>query len=150
VPARQALAGAPSALSPFATIRNASSGSGRCSANASFAGAVIQRSTSSWVVRMTGMALGWIGATIAFGSLVKKANRSLVVSPSFTLRTDVHRVQIPAKKASGRLSSSANQTGGLEPSGWSSFSAKDVNGTTHRLSMPSHRRLWGRRRCGHW
>ena len=59
---------------------------------------------------------------------------SFVVSPSLTLRTDVQRVQMPAKKASGRLSSSANQTGGREPSGRASFSEKLVNGTTQRLS----------------
>ena len=89
------------------------------------------------------MALAWIGATTAFGSVVKKANRSFVVWPYFTFRTDVHVVQIPAKTASGRLSSSANYTGGREPSGWSSFSAKLVNGTTQRLSTPSHQRQWG-------
>ena len=89
------------------------------------------------------MALAWIGATIAFGSVVRKANRSFVVSPSLTLRTDVQRVQMPAKKASGRLSSSANHTGGREPSGKTSFSAKLVNGTTQRLSTPSHRRQCG-------
>ena len=92
---------------------------------------------------MTGMALGWMGATTALGSVVRKAKRSFVVSPSFTLRTDVQRVQMPAKKASGRLSSSANQTGGREPSGKTSCSAKLVNGTTQRLSTPSHRRQWG-------
>ena len=50
---------------------------------------------------------------------------------------------MPAKNASGRLSSSANQTGGREPSGSTSFSEKLVNGTTHRLSTPSHRRQCG-------
>jgi hypothetical protein len=78
-----------------------------------------------------------------FGSVVRNAKRSFVVWPSLTLRTDVQRVQIPAKKASGRLSSRANQTGGLEPSGRNSFSAKLVNGTTHRLSTPSQRRQCG-------
>ena len=43
-----------------------------------------------------------------------KPKRSFVVSPSLTFRTDVHRVQMPAKKASGRLSSNANHTGGRE------------------------------------
>jgi hypothetical protein len=57
-----------------------------------------------------------------------------------TFLTDFQRVQIPAKKASGRLSSNANQTGGREPSGIGSFSENDVNGTTQRLSTPSHRR----------
>src|SRR5271166_6178595 len=84
-----------------------------------------------------------MGAIIAFGSVVRKAKRSFVVLPSLTLRTDLQRVHMPAKKASGRLSSSANQTGGREPSGRISFSAKLVNGTTHRLSTPSHRRQWG-------
>ena len=67
------------------------------------------------------MASAWIGATITFGSVVRKANKSFVVSPSLTFLTDVHRVQIPANKASGRLSSSANQTGGREPFGRISF-----------------------------
>ena len=133
----------PSRFWPRATMRNASSGSGRCSASASFAGAVSQRSISARVVRMTGIALGWIGATTAFGSVVRKAKRSLVVSPSLTFLTDVQRVQIPAKKASGRLSSSANQTGGREPSGRTSFSENEVNGTTQRLSTPSQRRQCG-------
>ena len=47
---------------------------------------------------------------------------------------------MPAKKASGRLSSNANHTGGREPSGKTSFSAKLVKGTMQRLSTPSHRR----------
>jgi hypothetical protein len=45
--------------------------------------------------------------------------------------TDVKLVQIPPKKASGRLSPSANQTGGREPSGRASFSEKLVKGTAH-------------------
>jgi hypothetical protein len=63
----------PSFFSPRATILNALSDSGRCSASASFGAAVSQASTSSCVVRMTGIALGWIGATIAFGIVVRKA-----------------------------------------------------------------------------
>ena len=39
-----------------------------------------QRSTSAGVVRMTGMALGWIGATIALASVVRKPKSSC--SPS--------------------------------------------------------------------
>jgi len=92
---------------------------------------------------MTGMALGWIALTSAFGSVVRKPNRSLVVSPSLTLRTDVQRVHRPAKNASGRVSSMANHTGGREPSGIGWFSENDENGTTHRLSTPSQRRQWG-------
>jgi hypothetical protein len=66
---------------------------------------------------MTGMAFGWMAPTSRFGSVVRKAKRSLVVSPSLTLRTEVQRVQMPAKQTSGRLSSKANQTGGRVPSG---------------------------------
>src|SRR6201991_1245877 len=47
--------------------------------------------------------------TSAFGSVVRNAKRSLVVSPPLTLRTDVQLVQMPAKQARGRVASSANQ-----------------------------------------
>ena len=68
----------------------------------------------------------------------------MVVSPSLSFRTDVQpAVQMPAKTASGRLSSKANQTGGREPSGSCSFSEKLVNSTTQRLSTPNHRRQCG-------
>jgi hypothetical protein len=52
--------------------RNASSGNGRCNAFASSHGARIQTSHSSSVVRITGIALGWNGSTIAFGAVVRK------------------------------------------------------------------------------
>ena len=66
-------AAARSSLSaPRATIFNASSENGRCSAFASSHGARIHMSHSSAVVRMTGIALGWIGSTIAFGDVVRK------------------------------------------------------------------------------
>src|SRR6266851_252600 len=61
---------------------------------------------------------------------------SLVVSPSLTFRTDVQLVQIPAKQASGRVSSSANQ---MSPPSALLNSLKELNGTTQRLSVPSHR-----------
>src|SRR3546814_1117744 len=92
---------------------------------------------------MTGIAFGWISPTSRLGSVVRNPNRSHVTSPSFSFRTDVHVVQIPAKKASGRASDKANHTGGREPSGITSFSEKLVNGTTHRLSTPSQRRQCG-------
>jgi hypothetical protein len=57
---------------PRAPILITSSGNGRCSALASSHGARIQTSHSSCVVRITGMALGWIGSTIAFGAVVRK------------------------------------------------------------------------------
>ena len=62
-----------SSLTPRATIRSAPSGSGRCSFSASSAGAVIQVSTSSGVVRITGIAFGWMAPTSAFGSVVRNA-----------------------------------------------------------------------------
>src|SRR5712672_4774271 len=88
---------------------------------------------------MTGMALGWITPTSLLGSVVRNAKRSFVVLPSLTFLTEVQLVQSPAKKASGRVSSKANHTGGLRPSGRASFSLKLVNGTTQRCSMPSQR-----------
>jgi hypothetical protein len=39
---------------------------------ASSHGARIQTSRSSSVIRITGIALGWIGATIAFGAVLRK------------------------------------------------------------------------------
>src|ERR1019366_4249310 len=68
---------------------------------------------------------------------------SFVVSPSFTFRTEVQRVQMPAKKANGRVSSKANQTVGREPSGSTSFSEKLAHGTMQRFSIPSQRRQCG-------
>ena len=57
---------------PRARSSDASSGNGRCSAFASSHGARIQTSRSSSVVRITGIALGWIGSTTAFGEVVRK------------------------------------------------------------------------------
>src|ERR1700724_2772549 len=54
-----------SSLTPRATICSAPSGSGRCSFRASSGGAVIQASTSSGVVRITGIAFGWMAPTSA-------------------------------------------------------------------------------------
>src|ERR1700757_4580710 len=61
---------------------------------------------------------------------------SLVVSPPLTLRTDVQLVQMPAKQPSGRVSSSANQ---MSPPSVLLNSLNELNGTTQRFSMPSHR-----------
>jgi hypothetical protein len=56
---------------PRATIPSASSGKGRCNAFASSHGARIQTSRSSSVVKITGIAFGWIGSTTAFGDVVR-------------------------------------------------------------------------------
>src|SRR5712675_1811070 len=69
---RHAAAARSSLSTPRATIASASSGSGRCNALASSHGARIQTSRSSSVVRITGIAFGWIGATTAFGAVVRK------------------------------------------------------------------------------
>src|SRR5712672_3006813 len=60
---------------------------------------------------------------------------SLVVSPSLTFRTEVQLVQMPAKQARGRVSSSANQ---MSPPSTLLNSLKELNGTTQRFSTPSH------------
>src|SRR3954470_23355509 len=74
--------------------------------------------------------------TSALGSVVRKAKRSLLVSPSLTFLTDVQLVQMPAKQARGRVSSSANQ---MSPPSTLLNSLKELNGTTQRFSTPSQR-----------
>ena len=56
---------------PRITIFSASSANGRCNTFASSHGARIQTSRSSSVVRITGIAFGWIGSTMAFGDVVR-------------------------------------------------------------------------------
>src|ERR1700687_4524483 len=74
--------------------------------------------------------------TSAFGSVVRNAKISLVVSPSFTFLTEVQLVQMPAKQARGRVSSSANQ---MSPPSALLNSLNELNGTTQRCSGPNHR-----------
>jgi len=124
------------------TIRSFSSDKGRCNAFASVQGARIQASISSGPVRITGIALGWIGATTAFGSVVRKAKMSAVTSPSLARRTPVQGVHIPANTNSGSLSYIANQCSGfllVTGSGMGPYSEKEVAGTRQRLSGPSQR-----------
>jgi hypothetical protein len=64
--------GMPCKWSPRATIFNASSGNGCCSAFASSHGARSHASHSSAVVSITGIAFQWIGSTMAFGAVVRK------------------------------------------------------------------------------
>jgi hypothetical protein len=47
------------------------SGSGLCSFNASFDGAVIHTSTSAGVLGITGIAFEWMAPTSEFGSVVR-------------------------------------------------------------------------------
>lgn len=83
---------------------------GRCSSGASSAGAVIQASTSSGIVRITGIAFGWMVRTSVFGSVVRMAYRSFLVSPSFTFRTEVQLVQM-ARPMARRAVSDAEAAG---------------------------------------
>lgn len=75
---------------------------GRCSDFASSQGARSQTSYSSAVIRITGMAWGWTRLTSAFGSQVRKAKTSVVISPSFAFRTLVQFVHSPANAIRGR------------------------------------------------
>jgi hypothetical protein len=91
-------AAARSSLSaPRATISIASSGSGRCSALASAQGARIQTSRSPSVVGITGMALGWIGSTMAFGAVVRNQQSRWRPSTGLALAPQAafHSVQMP-------------------------------------------------------
>ena len=121
-----------SSLDPRAAISRTPSGSGRWRRIASGAGAESQVSISSPVVRIAGIALGWIVATRVLVSVVKKANKSPETSPSFVFLTLVQFVQMPANAARGRSRPSANQTGDFFPSGLVSYSVNDVNGTMQR------------------
>src|SRR5947209_10329519 len=73
---------------PRATTFIASSGSRRCNAFASSHGARIQMSHSFCVVRITGMALGWIGST-ALRRRRREAVREVRSGDRFRLGTPV-------------------------------------------------------------
>src|ERR1700739_1385690 len=62
------------------------------------AGARIQTSRSSPVVRLTAMALGWIGSTPAFGAVVRKPYTRCGPGIGFDLvpRSPLNSVQMPA------------------------------------------------------
>ena len=62
---------APSSLTPRATILSVPSDSGRCSFKALSDDPVIEVSTSAGVVRITGIAFGWMAQTSEFGSVVR-------------------------------------------------------------------------------
>src|SRR5208283_2152765 len=101
-------------------------------------------SRSSTSARITGIALGWIGATTALASVVGKPNSSC--SPStgalFGPLTPRQRVQRSVRAKRGLSSARANQMGVLR--GFvSAYSQKHVSGTMYRLPLPTHRR-----RCG--
>ena len=74
--------------------------------------------------------------TSAFGSVVRNAKMSLVVSPSLALRTDVQLVQIPAKQARG-AAFVEGEPDVAAPALLNSL--KELNGTTQRFSVPSQR-----------
>ena len=113
----QTIAGA-SCRSPLATIRSAASGSGLCNRRASaVTSAESQRSISLGSVRMTGMAFGWMGATIALASVVRNPKSSCTPSIDALLgpRTPLQGVQRPAKAKS--VVDRPRQSEGLCPAG---------------------------------
>ena len=83
---RHVVCPAGSSLTPRAMIRSAPSGSGRCSFKASSGAAVIQVSTSSGVVRTTGISFGWMAPTSAFGSVVNDVVSLVADGPGRTSR----------------------------------------------------------------
>src|SRR4030088_383274 len=85
-----------------------------------------------------------MGFTTALASVVRKPNSMCSPSTGFALvpRVPVHMVHTPAKNASGRLSSSANQVG-VFLGFVSAYSQNEVHGTMHRSSGLSHRRQCG-------
>ena len=124
---------------PRRTILSASSANGRCNAFASFHGARIHTSRSSSVVRMTGIAFGWMGSTTAFGCVVRKPYTLCgpAIGFDFVPLSPLNSVQMPAKVHSGRSSFSANQTTSfffVSGLGSGAYSAKLFSGTKHRFS----------------
>jgi hypothetical protein len=90
---------------------------------------------------MTGIALGWIGATIALASVVRKPNNSCCLTTGALLAPLAPRqhVRKPAKAKSGLSSARANQIGVLRGL-VSSYSQNDVAGTMQRYFCPSQPR----------
>jgi hypothetical protein len=120
----------------------ASSAKGRWRSFASGQGAQSHVAHSSGLVGITGIAFGCTAPTSAFGSVVRKAYRSSVVSPSFTFRTLCHpSTKMPAKQMRGRSSVRANHTGGCEPPGAFSFSLKWSERWLSRLHVTAVRPL---------
>lgn len=108
--------------------------SGRCRLSASGTDAVIQMLHLSDVVRLTSMAFGWTGLTIAFGSHVRNENKSCSPSAAtgFLPRTPVHGLHNPANANKGRSSPSANQCG---TAGFlAAYSQNAETGTKQRFS----------------
>ena len=133
-----------SSFSPLATMSSIPSGNGRCGFSASTVSPSSQRSNSSVVVMITGMALGWMGATTALASVVRNPNSSC--SPStralFGPRTPRQGVHNPAKANSGRSALRANQVGVLRGV-VGAYSQNDVAGTRQRFLAESQPRQCG-------
>ena len=75
---------------------------GRCKAFASSQGARIQTSCSSPVVKITGIAFGWIGSTTAFGAVMRS-------------RADVYPSPTPDQFQRETPQPSAEQQRGVKP-----------------------------------
>jgi hypothetical protein len=139
IPARRGVLARAIFLFTLATTRSAWSGSGRCSSRALGASANNHKSTSAGVVRVTGIAFGWIGATTAFGSVVRKPKTSCCPSTGalFGPRTPRQGVHRPANANNGRSWLSANHFGVFAAS-YPSISKTRSAGTMQRLCLPSH------------
>jgi hypothetical protein len=94
--------------SPRITILSASSDTGRCSALAFSYGARIETSRSSGVVKITGVAFGWVGSTTAFGAVV--APRVYRWQPSVGTQHHVELYLCLSQKAGVRLLSQSKLT----------------------------------------
>ena len=77
------------------TIIKPSCASGLCTAFASSQGARIYTSRSSSVVRITGMAFGWIGSTIAFGWANRLKLAKMMVSQKISTTRNGIGIELP-------------------------------------------------------
>jgi hypothetical protein len=103
-------------------------------------------------IRITRMAFGWIGATTAFASVVRKPNSSCCPSTGalFGARTPRQGVQRPVKANKGRSWPRANHFGVLRGL-VSAYSQNEVAGTMQRFCWPSHSRASaGCQHCEYW
>jgi hypothetical protein len=80
-------------------------GNGSCSFSASTVSPFSQRANSPVVVRITGIALGWMGATMALASVVKNPNSSSLLWPA----NWPCFAAIQAKRESGRQAGGGGQ-----------------------------------------
>jgi hypothetical protein len=96
-----------------------------------------QRFDLAW--RWTGIAFAWIGSTTAFGVVVRSRKRCAApeLASTWSPRSPLNSVHMPAKQVSGRSSLIANHTTSfflVSGVGSGAYSAKLLNGTRQRFS----------------